>query len=210
MNAKSSTQDLDRQTGTIESGRFEPGSVEPGSVEPGSVEPGSIESGSIESGSIESGSIESGSLNQDRIRRFTFKQDLEKIDGKTRDAINQYSNQGREALTGRLAELDREWPVDRALITGAGFFVWLGLILGTNVNRRLYRISAVAGGFILLFAFLGWAPPVLILRRLGVRTRGEINQERIALKVLRGDFDKISEGEPNQETRINRAMQAAS
>jgi hypothetical protein len=37
----------------------------------------------------------------------------------------------------------------------------------------------------------GWSPAVPLLRQLGVRTRMEIEEERYALKVLRGDF-KIS------------------
>jgi hypothetical protein len=151
-----------------------------------------------------------GRLDRDRVRRLTFKRDLERIDEKTRDAIRQSSDRGREAITRRLAELDREWPVDRTLMTGAGFFVWLGLILGTTVKRRLYVISAVAGAIILAYAFFGWAPPVLILRRLGFRTRGEIDLERIALKALRGDFDNLLKGEPDQEGRIDRAIKAAS
>jgi hypothetical protein len=32
---------------------------------------------------------------------------------------------------------------------------------------------------------------VPIFRRLGVRTRDEINREKYALKALRGDFDEI-------------------
>lgn len=149
-------------------------------------------------------------LDRDRVRRFTFKRDLDKIDDRTRLAVSHYSNQGEDAITQRLAELDREWPVDRALMTGAGCFVWLGLILGTTVTRRLYIISAVAGAILLLYSFFGWAPPVLIIRRLGFRTRGEIDLERIALKALRGDFDNLSEANPDQETKINRAMKAAS
>jgi hypothetical protein len=148
--------------------------------------------------------------NQDRVRNLTFKHDLDRIDTRTRGAIDHYSGLGQEAITRRLAELDREWPVDRALMTGAGFFVWLGLILGTTVNRRLYGISAAAGAMVLVYAFFGWAPPVLMLRRLGIRTRGEINLERFALKALRGDFESVSAGEPDQETRIDRAMRAAS
>jgi hypothetical protein len=153
---------------------------------------------------------DSGRRDQDRVRRLTFNHDLERIDASTREAIRHYSNQGQAAITRRLAELDREWPVDRALMTGAGFFVWLGLLLGTTVKRRLYGVSAVAGAILLVYAFLGWAPPVLMLRRFGVRTRGEIDLERIALKVLRGDFENIPKGESDQETRINEAMKAAS
>lgn len=145
----------------------------------------------------------------DRVRSLTFQQDLDRIDEKTRSTIRHHYNLGYESITRRLVELDREWPVDLALMTGAGFFVWLGLILGAKVNRRFYGISGVAGAILLVFAFIGWVPPVLILRGFGIRTRGEINTERIALKALRGDFDLISEPEPNQETMINWAMKAA-
>ena len=37
-------------------------------------------------------------------------------------------------------------------------------------------------------ALRGWCPPVPVLRRFGVRTGREIEQERYALKILRGDF----------------------
>jgi hypothetical protein len=46
-------------------------------------------------------------------------------------------------------------------------------------------------GFLLRHAIEGWCPPVTFLRRSGVRTRMEIEQERYALKILRGDFDHI-------------------
>lgn len=149
-------------------------------------------------------------LDNDRVRRFTFQRDLERIDGKTRDSVRHHSNLGNDAISARLEELNGEWPVDRALMTGAGTFIWLGLILGTAVKRRLYLISAIAGGILLLYAFFGWAPPVMILRRLGFRTRAEIDLERIALKALRGDFDRLSDGQPDSESRISRAMKAAS
>jgi hypothetical protein len=153
---------------------------------------------------------ESDRLNRDRVRRMTFKRDLERIDEKTHDSIRYYSDLGPKAIARRLAELDKEWAVDRALMTGAGFFVWLGLILGTTVRRRLYLISAAAATITLVFALFGWAPPVLFLRRMGFRTRGEIDLERIALKALRGDFDQFSQEGSDRETRIDQAMKAAS
>lgn len=150
-----------------------------------------------------------GQNEPDRIRRLTFKQDLERIDKQTRDSIRQYANLEPTAIARRLEELDAEWPVERALMAGAGSFVWLGLILGATVNRRLTAVSVAAGAMLLLFALFGWAPPVLIMRRLGIRTRREIDRERIALKVLRGDFDRLAEGQPDPEVRIDRAMKAA-
>jgi hypothetical protein len=46
--------------------------------------------------------------------------------------------------------------------------------------------------FLLLHSIQGWCPPVPVLRRLGVRTRREIDRELFALKVLRGDFQTVS------------------
>ena len=37
----------------------------------------------------------------------------------------------------------------------------------------------------------GWCPPLVLLRRLGFRTAAEINRERMALKILRGDFARM-------------------
>jgi hypothetical protein len=42
--------------------------------------------------------------------------------------------------------------------------------------------------FLFQHAVQGWCPPLPVLRRLGVRTRKEIDRERYALKALRGDF----------------------
>lgn len=153
---------------------------------------------------------ESDRLARDRVRRMTFKRDLERIDEKTHDSIRYHTDLGNEAISRRLSELDTEWAVDRALMIGAGFFVWLGLILGTAFKARLYVISAVAATITLVYAAFGWAPPVLFLRRLGFRTRGEIDQERFALKALRGDFDQFSQKESDRATRIDQAMKAAS
>ena len=46
--------------------------------------------------------------------------------------------------------------------------------------------------FFSLHAIQGWCPPVPVLRRLGIRTREEIERERYALKALAGDFGTIS------------------
>ena len=45
--------------------------------------------------------------------------------------------------------------------------------------------------FLLQHAVQGWCPPVPLFRRLGVRTREEIEREKFALKALRGDFEEI-------------------
>ncbi len=36
-----------------------------------------------------------------------------------------------------------------------------------------------------------WCPPLPILRKLNIRTSKEIEQEKYALKTIRGDFDDL-------------------
>jgi hypothetical protein len=62
------------------------------------------------------------------------------------------------------------------------------IMLGATVDRRWFLLPTAVLPFLLLHAVQGWCPQVPLLRRLGVRTRGEIDRERYALKALAGDF----------------------
>jgi hypothetical protein len=64
-----------------------------------------------------------------------------------------------------------------------------GLVLGLGVSRKWMLLPIVVQTFFLQHALQGWCPPIPVMRRLGVRTSEEINEERIALKALRGDFE---------------------
>lgn len=123
-----------------------------------------------------------------RVTANTAQSVNNRIDAKTYESVLNISKQGVPAINARLAELDREWDIERCLETGASSFTLIGLGLGTTVNRRWYGLSAVVMGFLLQHALQGWCPPLPVLRRLGVRTADEINEERYALKALRGDF----------------------
>lgn len=92
----------------------------------------------------------------------------------------------------RLRQLDEEWDVERTIEANASTILLLGLGLGAFVNRRFYLLPAAVAGFLLQHAVQGWCPPIPILRRLGFRTQTEIEEERYALKLLRGDFDDVA------------------
>jgi hypothetical protein len=91
----------------------------------------------------------------------------------------------------RLDELDREWDIERALEANAATFALIGLGLGAGASRRWLALPALVAGFLLQHAVQGWCPPLPALRRLGFRTSHEIDQERYALKALRGDFHQV-------------------
>ena len=88
----------------------------------------------------------------------------------------------------RLHELDREWDIERALEANAATVSLIGLALGHFVSRRLYALPAAVALFLLQHALQGWCLPVSLFRRIGIRTQREIDEERYALKIMRGDF----------------------
>jgi hypothetical protein len=92
------------------------------------------------------------------------------------------------AIVQRLDALEREWDVERTLQANAATISLLGLLLGAVVDRRFFAIPGLVALCSLQHAVQGWCPPLPLLRRLGVRTQREIDEERCALKALRGDF----------------------
>jgi hypothetical protein len=64
--------------------------------------------------------------------------------------------------------------------------------------------------FLLQHALQGWCPPVPLFRSLGVRTASEIDEERYALKALRGDFEDVPASLHHQTNGVEGALQAAS
>ena len=93
----------------------------------------------------------------------------------------------------RLEQLDREWDTERTLELNASILAMSGALLGRFVDRRWFLLTVGITGFLAQHAVQGWCPPLPILRRLGVRTRREIEQERGALKMIRGDTGSLSE-----------------
>ena len=77
-------------------------------------------------------------------------------------------------------------------------------------DKRFLILPGLVSAFLLQHAVQGWCPPVPMFRRMGFRTQSEIDEERYALKALRGDFDPPS-GEPalTDLDRAARAWQAA-
>jgi hypothetical protein len=116
----------------------------------------------------------------------------ERIRRQTEANVARYAAQGPHAIDRRLAELDEEWDTERYLETMAPSFTLFGLFMGMTVSRKWLLLPVVVQSFFLQHALQGWCPPLPVLRRLGVRTAGEIEQERYALKALRGDFRQVA------------------
>ncbi len=93
-----------------------------------------------------------------------------------------------EELSARIHELEGEWAVERVFEAKAAGLTLLGLALGMTVHRRYFALTVVAAGMLLEHALLGWSTSFSLLRTLGLRTTAEIQQEILALRILRGDF----------------------
>lgn len=113
-----------------------------------------------------------------------------------------------EQIDQRLAQLDREWDIERVVETNSAILTLSGLVLGIGISRKWLLMSLAVQGFFLQHALQGWCPPIPILRRLGVRTQAEIEEERYALKALRGDFQRLAEAREGNGHRSAQAIEA--
>jgi hypothetical protein len=143
--------------------------------------------------------------NVDRVPRNTAEHVNEQIRRKTEENVRRHAAMGPQAIERRLRELDEEWDVERYVETLAPSFTLAGMTLGLTVSKKFFILPFVVQAFFLQHALQGWCPPVPILRRLGVRTLAEIDEERYALKALRGDFRHAVSGSANRAVEAARA-----
>jgi len=141
-----------------------------------------------------------------RVTEKTPETVTEEAGNQFEQSISRYSSAGAAEIERRLQELDQEWAIERVLHINAASISLVGLGLGAFVDKRFLAIPAVVVGFLLQHALRGWCPPVPSLRRMGFRTQHEIDQERYALKALRGDFASVKK--PRGKTRGNRTAKA--
>jgi hypothetical protein len=137
----------------------------------------------------------------DRVRASTETTINDRIDAETEYRLLQFANEPSASVSGRLEELDGEWDLERVLETEASSIGLAGLILAFFVSKRFLLLPGVVGTMVFLHATQGWYPLLPIFRRLGLRTRNEIDRERYALKALRGDFAEVGSAESAARAR---------
>ena len=116
-----------------------------------------------------------------------------------------YFSHRLDEIDQRLNALDKEWGIERTLETNAGIIALVGLGL-SMFWPKAKLLPAIVAGFLVQHAVQGWCPPVPLMRRLGVRTTKEINEERVALRAMRGDFQSVASG--NGDSPLHRSKQA--
>jgi len=118
-----------------------------------------------------------------------------------------YHQKHKNQIPRRLQELDEEWDIERAIEANAAAVSLVGLTFGLLGKSRWFLLPAAVSGFLLQHAVQGWCPPIPVLRRLGFRTSFEIEQERQALKLIRGDYKSAADGDAEAEDLLE-AVQA--
>ena len=142
-----------------------------------------------------------------RIRR-PITEDLNQQRQRETEARLAYYAAHPQEIEQRLSELDREWDIDRAVEMKAAGMVLTGFVLGTVFGRKWFLLPLGASVLLLLCNVRGSYPLLPLFRSLGLRTAREIDQERYALKALRGDFAAVRQGNGQERTRT--AFEAAS
>lgn len=144
----------------------------------------------------------------DRVRKRTSDRLNERIDHQTARRVEEYVTRAHGDIADRVDQLEREWSVQRAFHLGTSLAGLAGIALAAvGLRRTGLGLAAGIGGFNLHYALAGWTPPILLLRRLGLRTRREIDAEKFALKSVRGDFDAVC-ATHNPIARAGNALQA--
>lgn len=111
------------------------------------------------------------------------------IRNKTIRCINTYKDSSEAILSQKIKKLDHEWDTERLLETNAASIVLFSSIMGYKRKKCCwFFLTGAVGFFLLQHALQGWCPPLPVIRRLGVRSAEEINQEKTVFKLIKGDF----------------------
>lgn len=144
----------------------------------------------------------------ERVQENTSEPVNEAIRHETRQNVAKIAAKGGIAINKRLDELEREWDVERLLECNASSLAFTGVALGALVDRRFLILPALVTGFLFQHAVQGWCPPLPVLRRMGFRTSLEIEEERQALKILRGDYQEVASATNNKLAQLDQILAA--
>lgn len=118
----------------------------------------------------------------------------EEIRNQTIENVKKLVGSSSYIISERIRCLNEEWDTERMLEANAGAIVMVSAILGMTKNKCWFLLTGTVGCFLLKHALQGWCPPLPLIRKLGVRTADEINNEKMALKMLRRDFARDCAG----------------
>jgi hypothetical protein len=148
------------------------------------------------------------SANTDPVRGHSGQKATQRLDRERLERIRRFATAPAAEVTDHLWKLDNEWDIERRLEANAASIMLLSTALAATHSKRWLILSAVVPGFLLQHAIQGWCPPIEVFRRMGSRSRNEIDAERTAIKAVRGDFAGLPEDVASPEV-AEQALKAA-
>ena len=131
------------------------------------------------------------STTKERVPAHTTEHVNERIRREAEERVRRLA-QKPSAIGQRLGELDAEWDIERAIEMNASALAFIGTALGYFLHPYWLLLPALVSAFLFQHAIQGWCPPVPVLRHFGFRTIYEIEEEKQALKALRGDYESLA------------------
>lgn len=98
---------------------------------------------------------------------------------------------GPQAIEDRLVELESEWTAGRVTKAVLGVMIVVGFALAAFANPWWLILPIVVGFFLLQYLFNRSSWLGMLFHEMGFRHGSEVDQEKMALKVLRGDFQHL-------------------
>ena len=133
------------------------------------------------------------SHNEDRVKEATPSSINQKIENDTWNRVGRYTNKSSPEISARINELNKEWDIERYLGVNMSTLALTGLAVAALTKNKHWNIlPAVVLAFFFQHSVQGWCPPLPILRHFKKRTSKEIEEEKYALKLMRGDFDDVT------------------
>lgn len=128
----------------------------------------------------------------DRVQEATPDSINAAIEKKMWDRVASYMHRNPGEIDERISELDKEWDIERYLGVNMSTVAMSGLATAVfSKNKQWLVLPAIVLGFFFQHSVQGWCPPLPLLRKLNIRTAKEIEQEKYALKFIRGDFNHL-------------------
>ena len=144
---------------------------------------------------------------EDRVKEATPSSINEKIDEDAWQRIASYLGKTEAEISARIHELNKEWDIERYLGVNMSTLALSGLVFNAATkNKNWLMLPTVVLGFFMQHAIQGWCPPLPLLRKLNIRTSKEIEQEKYALKLIRGDFDNLNNVSAEEMEKLKQAL----
>jgi hypothetical protein len=102
--------------------------------------------------------------------------------------LAQLADAGPAAINDRLCQLEDEWSAGRATKVTLSFVILIGVAMTAAFGPWWAILPIAAGLFLLQYAFTRTSWMGSMFREMGFRPGAKIEEEKFALKTLRGDF----------------------